>query len=123
MTRQMGSGRPSKMTQDILQVVEAKMQADDETTGMQLLDLLRKSGIQISLATVKRYRASLGWTFHGTRYCQIIWEANKVKRLQFANDCLAEGETFDKIIWTDETSVQLECHQRHCFHKRNQSQT
>ena len=44
-------------------------------------------------ATVKRYRASLGWTFHGTRYWQMTWEANKVKRLQFAKDCLAEGET------------------------------
>ena len=32
MTRQKGSGRRSKMTQDILRVVEAKMQADDETT-------------------------------------------------------------------------------------------
>ena len=33
MTRQMGSGRPSKMTEDILRVVEVKMQADDETTA------------------------------------------------------------------------------------------
>ena len=57
------SGRPSKMTQNILQVVEAKMQADNETTAVQLLYLLMKSGIQISL-TVKQYRASLGWTFH-----------------------------------------------------------
>lgn len=95
------------------------MKADNETTTVQLLDLLMKSGIQISL-TVKRYRASLGWTCHGTRYCQMIREVNKVKCLQFANDCLAKGETFDNIIWTDETSVQLECYQRHCFHKRNQ---
>ena len=93
----MGSGRRSKMTLDILRVVETKMQADDETTVVQLLDLLRKSGIQISLATVKRYQASLGWTFHGTRYWQMIREANKVKHLQFANDCLAKGETFDDI--------------------------
>lgn len=37
--------------------------------------------------------------------------SNKVKRFQFANHCLA---------WNDETSVQLECHQRHCFHNWNQ---
>ena len=78
MTRQMGSGRPSKMIRDILRVVEAKMQADDETTAIQLLDLLRKTGIQISLATVKHYRASLGWTFHGTRYCQNVFSLQTI---------------------------------------------
>ena len=40
LTRRMGSGRPSKITPDVLRVVEAKMQADDETTAVQLLDLL-----------------------------------------------------------------------------------
>lgn len=120
LTRRLGSGRPSKITPDVLRVVEAKMQADDETTAVQLLDLLRRSGIQISLSTVKRCRLSLGWTFHGTRYCQMIREPNKLKRLDFANKCLAENETFDDVIWTDETSVQLECYRRHCFRKRNQ---
>ena len=44
LTRKIGSGRPSKITPDILQVVEAKMQmqADDETTAVQLMDLLRQ---------------------------------------------------------------------------------
>ena len=120
LTRRMGSGRPSKITPDVLRVVEAKMQADDETTVVQFLDLLRRSGIPISLSTVKRCRFSLGWTFHGTRYCQMIREPNKLKRLDFANKCLAENENFDDVIWTDETSVQLECHHRHCFRKRNQ---
>ena len=120
LTRRMGSARPSKITPEILRVVEAKMQADDETTAVQLLDLLRRSGICISLSTVKRCRQKLGWTFHGTRYCQMIREPNKVKRLEFANKCLVENENFDDVIWTDETSVQLECHRRHCFRKHNE---
>ena len=120
LTRKMGSGRPSKIIPDILRVVEAKMQAD-ETTAVQLMDLLRRSGVYISLSTVKRCRLSLGWTFHGTRYCQMIREPNKLKRLEFANKCLAENETFDDVIWTDETSVQLECRRRHCFRKQNET--
>ena len=52
------------------------MQADDETTAVQLSELLARSGMRISLATVKRCRLSLEWTFHGTRYCQMIREAN-----------------------------------------------
>lgn len=41
LTRRMGSGRPCKITSEVLRIVEAKMEADDETTAMQLLDLLR----------------------------------------------------------------------------------
>jgi len=84
-----GSSRPTKITPETIAIVEAKMQADDETTAVQLSELLVKSGIQISLATVKRCRTTLGWTFNGTRYCQMIREANKLKRLEFANQCLA----------------------------------
>ena len=102
----MGSGRPSKITPAILHAVEAKMQADDETTAIQLLNLLNRCGIKISLATVKRSRRLLGWTFHGSRYCQLIREANKVKRLQWVTE-LDEHETFDDVIWSNETSVQL----------------
>ena len=34
--------------------------------------------------------------------------------------CIANNETFDDVIWSDETSVQLECHRRHSFHKQGQ---
>ena len=95
--------------------------ADDETTAVQLMDLLKQSEVYtlyISLSSLKRCRLSLGWIFHGTRYCQLILEPNKLKRLEFASKCLAENETFDDVIWTDETSVQLECHRGHCFRKQ-----
>lgn len=120
LTRRQGSGRGSKITPDCMRIIEAKMEADNETTATQLLDLLRRSGMKICLATVKNFRMRMGWTFHGTRYCQMIRDANKVKRLQFANQCLDEGEAFDDVIWTDETSVQLQCHRRHCFRKKNE---
>ena len=55
---------------------------DDETTAMQLHELLVHNGISISLYTVFRCREQLGWTFRGSAYCQLIREANKQKRLQ-----------------------------------------
>ena len=48
----MGSRKPCKITPEILRIMEAKMQADDETTIVQLLDLLQWSGVCISLSTV-----------------------------------------------------------------------
>ncbi len=94
------------------------MQCDD-TTAVQLHELLLRSGIFISLSTVNRSRRVLGWTFHGTRYCQMIRLPNKTKRLDFAKKCLEECDDFNSVIWSDETSVQLECHKRFCFRKKN----
>ncbi len=120
LVRKCGSGRPTKITNVVLHAIEAKMQADDETTATQLAAIVSQCGVALSLATIKRSCQVLGWTFHGTRYCQLIRDANKIKRLAWATQCINENDTFDDVIWSDETSVQLEFHRRHCFRKANQ---
>ena len=118
--RKPGSGRQTKLTPTVHQVAEAKMQCDDETTATQLQHLLCQSGVHISLATIKRCRKELGGAFQGSRYCQLLRESNKLKRLAFVQACIANNETFDDVIWSDETSVQLECHRKHSFRKQGQ---
>ena len=86
------------------------MNEDDETTALQLQNVLRQGGNEISLRSILRGRKSLGWTFHGAAYCQIIRDVNKVKRMEWAND----------VIWSDETTVQLETHKRYCCRKKGQ---
>ena len=39
-----GSGRPSKITDEVKRIVEAQMQLDDETTAVQLRALLAQKG-------------------------------------------------------------------------------
>ena len=51
------------------------------------------------------------------RYCQVIRDANKQRRLDWCTMLIAEKDRFDEIIFTDESTFQLECHQRKCFHK------
>ena len=58
------------------------MNEDDETTALQLQNVLRQGGNEISLRSILRGRKSLGWTFHGAAYCQLIRDVNKVKRMQ-----------------------------------------
>ncbi len=72
-----GSGRPSITTDRVLELVERAMQADDKTTATQLHVLLIACGILINLSTILRSRTMLGWTFRGSKYCQLIREANK----------------------------------------------
>ncbi len=118
IARTPGSGRPSKVTEEIKAVVDAQMLKDDETTAYQLHFLLVSRGYRLSLRTVLRCRTSLGWTFRGSAYCQLIREANKAKRLQWARTY--KDDDFENVVWTDECTVQLETHRRFCCRKRGQ---
>ena len=89
--RRPGSGRPAKMTAPVKALVEQRMRDDDETTAVQLHALLLCHGHTMTLKTVLRCRAALGWTFRGSAYCQLIRQENKVKRLQWAQEHLSEG--------------------------------
>ena len=119
ISRRPGSGRPSKITMDIKRIVDSQMQLDDETTAIQLYHILRERGFNISKRTILRCRSSLGWTFRGSAYCQMIRDNNKEKRLLWAQENMKLE--FDNVIWTDESSIQLETHRRFCCRKLGQA--
>ena len=97
---------------------DAKMREDDETTIVQLLN---SRGHRISMSTVLLWWSSLGWTFRGSAYCQLIRSANKSKWLQWTQQYLCGAEAgFQDVIWTDEASVQMESHHRFCCRKRGE---
>ena len=52
------------------------------------------------------------------KYCQAICEANKTKRLDWCIDRISEKEMFHNVIFTNESTIQLECHRRKCFKKK-----
>lgn len=74
-----GSGRPSVITAEVKRIVEDQMHRDDETTAYQLHNLLSSLGYSLSLRSILRCRTSLGWTFRGSAYCQLIRDVNKVR--------------------------------------------
>ena len=84
------------------------MHTDDETTATQLVKIVNATGYDISTNTIVRARRILGWTFHGSRYCQIIRTQNKEKRMEWA--CENLHKNFENIVWTDESMIQLENH-------------
>ena len=53
--RRAGSGRISKVTRRVKDLVNQQMEDDDETTATQLHRMLIENGIDISLRTVLRY--------------------------------------------------------------------
>ena len=118
LVRKSGSGRPSKTTTEIKDIVERKMREDDETNAYQLHSLLVTQGITISRCIVLCCRELLGWTFRGSVYCQLIRDCNKQKHLDWAHEHLQDN--FDDVVWTDECSVQLETHKRFCCRKQGE---
>ena len=120
--RRPGSGRPSKQTEQVKEVVETAMHADDKTTVKQLHEQLTSQGVSLSKSTVLLCRRSLGWTVRGSAYCQMIHKVNKAKRLEWATKFLPEAKKrFRDVIFTDETSIQMESHHRFCCQKKGEA--
>ena len=118
LERRPGSGRPSRITQAVR--VE-QMRSDDETTAVQLATLLNRRGYRFSLMTILQCRQTLGWTFRGNSYCQMIRNANKLKRLEWSRQYIHEAEAgFLDVVYTDETSIQMEGHRWFCCRKRGE---
>ena len=119
VARRAGSGRPRKVTETIKTIVENQMRTDDETTASQLQKMLSCRGFRVSLRTILRCRISLGWTYRGSAYCQLIRDANKAKRLAYARANLHYD--FKDVIFTDECTVQMETHRRFCCRKKGEA--
>ena len=118
IARKPGSGRPTKIVDLVKDAVEEQMRTDDETTAHQLHGFLMSKGYTLSLSTILRCRTTLGWTFRGSSYCQLIRDVNKQKRLDWAKKYL--NDDFKDVIWSDETTVQLETHRRFCCRKQGE---
>ena len=113
-----GTGKASKTTDNAKRIIEEQMNKDDETTGCELQKLLSKHGITVCASTALRWRQQLGWTSKGTSYCQMIREVNKEKRLAWA---IKNKDMFlEDVIYTDETTVQIETHRRTCCYKKGE---
>ena len=65
-----------------------------------------------------RLRRKLGWVQTATKYCQMVREPNRAKRLEFCERCLRENEQFDNVIFTDECSIHMENHGKLSFHRK-----
>ena len=115
LARKPGSGRPTKITERVEEIVETWMREDDETTAYQLHGLLAMHGLQISKRTVPHCREHLGWTFRGSAYCQLIRDTNKQKRFEWVHQYLQDS--FKNVVWTNECLVRSETHKCFCCRK------
>lgn len=111
------SGRPTKLSVEAKSFIEDQMRKNDEATSRQIQKKLAKRGIMVHPSTVRRSRNKQGWTLQRTAYCQLIRDANKAKRLEYALQVMESGDTLHNVIFSDECSVSLEQYRRTCYRK------
>ena len=109
------SGRPRKLSVEARAFIDQQMRKNDEMTSAKIQKKLAKRRIRVSSSTVRRSRKQQGWTLQRTAYCQLIRDANKFKRLEFAQRVLESGDTFHNVIFSDECSISLQSYRRTCF--------
>ena len=116
------SGPPRKVPEEHYRCIDDVMAENDELTASDLKSILwcrfGADEVLYTVRTVARLRNNLGWAYTTDKHCQEIWDGNKAKRLEWCNKRMEGKEAFDDVIFTDESTVQLECHLWKCFRKR-----
>ena len=114
--------RPTKLSREQYSFIDEEMTKDDELTARKMRQLLEERWPEtiVSISTVKRARKHLGWVATRPKYSQLVRDANKEKRLTWCKEQLAKKDKFLDVVFTDESSVQLDNHARICFRKQKQ---
>ena len=62
----------------------------------------------------------LGWTWSGTKFCQLIEDMNKPKRMERCLKRFSDEEDFHDVVFSDECSVKMERFMHRCFHEKRE---
>ena len=112
------SGRNKKLVIRHFDVIDEEMRRNDELSSIELARiLLARYDIKVSPRTVRRVRKKLGWTWSGTKYCQLVKDVNKLMRMEHCLKVLSDRDDFADVIFSDECSVSIERSTRRSFHK------
>jgi len=114
------TGRPIEISSEIKNFVEVCMMENNEFTACQIVNKISLSfNVSVTPRSINRIRNELGWRPAHPKYCQIVRDANKLKRLDFCTKILLNPDLLKKIIFTDESCIQLERHKRVLWKKQD----
>ncbi len=113
------SGRPKLLERAHYVSIDNILDEDNEITTPKMKEklLVLYPDIKASERTIARARMELGWVHQSAKYCQMVREANKVKRLEWAQKMIDDHEQFDDVIFTDESSFQVDYHARRAYRR------
>lgn len=111
-----------KVTDNIRKSVDEHMEENPETSSLELQrSLLEKTGTALSTSRIRQVRNELGWRYKKTRYCQLIRDANKTKRLEWCQLQMRNNEKFDDVIFTDEATFEAQKTATKMYYKKGRA--
>ena len=105
--------RSSLLSEGHYRFVDELMAQNNDLSSRQPYTVFKTAYLstEMSLSTIERARRDLGWTMKRAKYCQLISEVNKEKRMDWCLDRILSNDLkLSDVIWMDECSVQLESH-------------
>lgn len=97
------------------------MRENPERTSVDLQKiLLQQDGLQVSTSHLRKLRRNIGWESKKTKFCQLVRDVNKQKRLQWALTQIANKENFDDVIFSDESSFEAQRSASRTYYKKGE---
>ena len=111
------------VTTEDVNAVRRALENDPFQSSRDILRLLQSRGTSISQESARNVISAAGFTYANTRYCQMIRESNQLKRLEFCNRLIDSNDALEDVIFTDETSVQLNQNVNVSYRKKSAART
>ena len=108
-----------KVTNKELGIIKETLEKDFTTSAREVKRILEDNGSVLSLTTVKKAISAAGYSASKPRYCQMIRDTNKVKRVDFCNDLISNDDKFEDAIFSDECSIQLHDNKTVAYRKKD----
>lgn len=116
------SGRPSKMSAKAVRKVVREVKNNPRMSAKDLQRSLENSGVKVHVSTVKRTLNKHDLYGRKARRKPLLTPRHKKARLAYAKEHIDKNAAFwDKIMWSDETKVELFGHnqQRYVWRTKN----
>lgn len=95
------------VTERDIQVARETLSKDPNQSSRDIHKVLKADGADFSLGTTKNVIKAAGFTNSSPRYAQMVRDVNKTKRFEFCTKLIEANDSFDDVIFSDESSIQL----------------
>ncbi|KAK6192104.1 hypothetical protein SNE40_003642 [Patella caerulea] len=110
----------NNLCSDDIVFIDNEFQQNPAQSARDIQKTLSAHGTDTSISTVRRAIDFAGYTSTKPRYCQLIRDQNKEKRVEFCRHLLETNDQFDNVIFTDECSIQLHDNKTVAYRQKDQ---
>jgi hypothetical protein len=101
-----------------LEMIKCMFAADPTQSCTDVQRALAARDVHVSKTTALKAIDMAGYTHSSPRYCGMVRGPNLVKRTEFCMELIRSNEKFDDVIFTDESTIQLNDNKSVCYRQK-----